>query len=285
MSRQTIVCQLLNLFFSFSIVLFLPSSPIYAGVVINEFLPNPVGDENGEFIEVYNSGDASEDISGWKLDDASDVGSPYTIPSGISISSHGFITFGKPTTKIGLNNDGDIVQLFSKSGDLIDSYDYRSTIEGISIGRSQDGGGEFITCVEVTKGAQNNCPLPTSTPTNTPTNSPTPTNTPTNTPMPTTTPTNTPTKTPTPKPTSTLTPNPTEKKTPMKNQLNESTASGQNGEGEILGAKEGNTASSSVSMERAASRKVFIITFLFIGIGCAGLSLAIVLRKQFFPKG
>jgi hypothetical protein len=100
-------------------------------------------------------------------------------------------------------------------------------------------------------------------------------------------PTNTPqsTSTNTPKPTNTSTPKPTEKgtATPTDIPSETSTSSGQTDEeGDILGAKEGNTATSSVTLERAASRKVFIITFLFIGIGCAGLSLAIVLRKQFF---
>ena len=118
---------------------------------------------------------------------------------------------------------------------------------------------------------------PTNTPTLTPTNAPTytPTNTPTNTPM------NIPTSTL--KSANTSTPKPTDKIIQSQIQSEISTLSGQNSEeGDVLGAKNKNTATSSVAMERAASRKVFIITFLFIGIGSALLSLAIVLRKQFF---
>ncbi|KKT36667.1 MAG: hypothetical protein UW37_C0018G0010 [Candidatus Gottesmanbacteria bacterium GW2011_GWA2_44_17] len=122
---------------------------------------------------------------------------------------------------------------------------------------------------------------PTLSPTLAPTNTPMPTSTPTNTQGPTST------VTPTPKPTNTSTSKPTEKKTPTptSSSFEISTSSGQNREeGDILGAKEENTTTSSATMERAPSKKVFIITFLFIGIGCAGLSLAIVLRKQFFSS-
>ena len=108
------------------------------------------------------------------------------------------------------------------------------------------------------------------------------------TPVPTDTSTPRPTATPLPTHTPTSTPKPTEKgtATPTQTLSEASQSSDLNKEKEdILGAKTENVSTSSVSMERAASRKVFIITFLFIGIGCAGLSLAIVLRKQFFPKG
>jgi len=128
-------------------------------------------------------------------------------------------------------------------------------------------------------------------PSPTPTNSPSPTSTPTNSPHPTVTST----PSPTTKPTNTLTPKvtptvkPTEKKTPTPKPTESvseiSTVSGQKNEGgDILGAKDDNAASSSVTMERTPSNKVFIITFLFIGIGCALLSLALVLRKQFFQE-
>jgi hypothetical protein len=115
----------------------------------------------------------------------------------------------------------------------------------------------------------------------TPTNSPFPTNTSTNSPQATST-----NPIVTQKSTNTITPKPTEKGTVTPTSSSQtSTSSGKNGEeGEILGAKDDSTATSSVAMERAASYKIFIITFLFIGIGSALLSLALVLRKQFFSS-
>gem|GEM_PF-6155352 len=124
-------------------------------------------------------------------------------------------------------------------------------------------------------------PTPTPSPEPTATKTPTPSHT--NTPSP----TSKSISTSTPKPTNTSTPKPTEKgtATPTSVQSIVGTSSGQKSEeGGILGAKEENMATSSVAMERAASYKVFIITFLFIGIGCALLSCMLVIRKQFFSE-
>jgi len=116
-----------------------------------------------------------------------------------------------------------------------------------------------------------------------PTNTPTSTVTPTN--IPTSTPTNTPTATS--KPTNTITPKPTEKETatPTQNTVEANKLSDKSNEmKDVLGAKDEHAATSSITMERAGSQKVFIITFLFISIGCAVLSAAIALRKQFFSS-
>jgi len=127
-------------------------------------------------------------------------------------------------------------------------------------------------------------PTPTHTPTPTVTNSPTPTNAPTN------TPTDTPTKTPTPKNTNTPTKSPTPKKTMTPTLQGISTSTGEivtssgTKEENVLGAKDEDKSTSSVTFERTPSRKVFIITFLFIGIGCALFSLVLVLRKHFFQE-
>jgi len=116
----------------------------------------------------------------------------------------------------------------------------------------------------------------------TPTNSLAPTNTPTNTPIPTctTTPTSTPklTSTPTIKPTvkTTITPVMLSSHSADTNKIRE--------EGDILGKEEHQISTSSVTLERTPSHKVFIITFLFIGMGSALLSLLYVLRKQLFSS-
>lgn len=98
----------------FLLVLFLFPFPIFASVAINEILPNPSGasTEESEFIELYNSGDSSVDLGGWKLDDETDGGSsPYTIASGTAIPAKSYLVFEKSQTNIALNNTGDIVQL------------------------------------------------------------------------------------------------------------------------------------------------------------------------------
>ncbi len=59
-------------------------------VVINEIMYNPPAelgsDEDYEFIELFNSGDADTDISGWQLE-----GTGYTFPEGAVVPAQGFL--------------------------------------------------------------------------------------------------------------------------------------------------------------------------------------------------
>ena len=128
--------------------------------------------------------------------------------------------------------------------------------------------------------SNNNVTVSLNEPDPTPSNSPTPTNTPTNTPANTPTSAHTPTSTPKP----TATPTPTKEVTPTPEQ-------GQTGRGiddesenrNVLGVESESNTTPSAILKRPSSYKTFIITFLFISLGCAILSLAVVLRKQFFP--
>jgi len=88
------------LFFS---VAFLFPSLSFAQVVINEILPNPVGEDKGnEWIELFNTDITGIDVSGYKLKDAADneqiINSGFLPPkSWLIIRSEG---------KFALNNSG-----------------------------------------------------------------------------------------------------------------------------------------------------------------------------------
>lgn len=63
---------------------------VFAGVVINEVLFDPAGFDTGlEWVELYNSGTASENISGWEL--YPDGVGYFTFPGNFSIPSRGFV--------------------------------------------------------------------------------------------------------------------------------------------------------------------------------------------------
>ena len=47
--------------------------------LINEFLPNPEGSDDGEFIEVFNLNDFSIDLSGFYIDDEDGGSKPFQI--------------------------------------------------------------------------------------------------------------------------------------------------------------------------------------------------------------
>lgn len=73
--------------------LFLALTPLlsYASVVINEVLFNPPGDDRGlELIEVYNSGNSEEDLSGWQV--YPDGIGYFLFPDGFKLSPKNFVT-------------------------------------------------------------------------------------------------------------------------------------------------------------------------------------------------
>lgn len=174
-------------------------SEVKAQVVINEVLPNPVGDDTGnEWLELYNAGSATVDVSGYKLKDASDH--IQEITSG-SISAGGWLQIFSQGS-FSLNNTGvETVSLYnSVSSDPINIFQYTDSTEGKSWGRIPDGGDIASQILDPTPGETNHLPTPTPSPT------PSPTLTPTATATPTPSPTATPTKTATPTPLATKTP-------------------------------------------------------------------------------
>ncbi|MBI2009721.1 MAG: lamin tail domain-containing protein [Candidatus Chisholmbacteria bacterium] len=168
-------------------------TPVFAAdtdIVINEVLPNPSDDssEQNEFIELYNKGSEQVSLTNWTL---ADQVKTYTIGE-ITLAAGGFASFKKSDTSIGLNNDGDSIELKNAGGSLIDSMSFgnSSNSEDRSWSRYPDGTGSFFADTTPTENGANSVPP-----------SPSPTPTPTPTPSPSPTPTSTPKPSPTPKPT------------------------------------------------------------------------------------
>ncbi|MBN1826057.1 MAG: lamin tail domain-containing protein [Candidatus Eisenbacteria bacterium] len=136
-------------------------------VVINEILASPQQDANNdglieayedEFVELYNAGGASVDLSGWTLSDDDATASAFAFPEGTVVEPGGFITLfggGAPTGFVGpvftddgrigngLSNTGDTVEL-RRDGELIDQYTYGSEANhGESLIRLPDGYGDW----------------------------------------------------------------------------------------------------------------------------------------------
>jgi hypothetical protein len=106
------------------------------GVLINEFLPKPGSDWNGdgvanledEFIELINTGTVPVDLSGWKLDDKLNGGSrPYKIPNGVVIQPGKLWVFFRKKTNISLGDSGDEVWLLAPDGRKMDGAVYTKT--------------------------------------------------------------------------------------------------------------------------------------------------------------
>jgi DNA/RNA endonuclease YhcR with UshA esterase domain len=107
-------------------------------LVLNEVLPNPVGDDSkNEFIEIYNPSTSTVSLLGWKI-----VGTnkEYTIREKV-LGPLSYAVFLRSVTGISLRNTGgDTVQLYNFSGDLVDTLSYQESAgEGQSFGRGLGG--------------------------------------------------------------------------------------------------------------------------------------------------
>ncbi|RKH16690.1 endonuclease [Corallococcus sp. CA047B] len=120
-------------------------------VFINEFLARPLGSTALEFIEVYNAGPASVDLSRWSLWDATSSRHIFapgtTLAPGRALVVYGGATAfpsGTPDTvaassgTLSLNNDRDTVQLRSLDGGVVDAYAYVNPADNVSDNRSPD---------------------------------------------------------------------------------------------------------------------------------------------------
>lgn len=111
-----------------------PEANSTAKIVINELMPNPIGDDTGnETTELYNCGDASVDLGGWILEN--EDGKAYTIPADTIIDPYGYYL----TTKIQLDNSGGQVFLYYDGEEVDRSINYTRSTEGKSWQRDIDG--------------------------------------------------------------------------------------------------------------------------------------------------
>tara|TARA_Y100000310_G_scaffold332444_1_gene408037 strand:+ start:13062 stop:15287 length:2226 start_codon:yes stop_codon:yes gene_type:complete len=141
------------------ILLVLFSSYVYGDIVITELMANPLEDESlNEYIEIYNNASEAVNISGWVIGDNRDndtiEGGSYG-GSGTIISSFGYGIITDEMTRVynnfnvsedtiklyiddasigygGLGNAGDSVYLYDNNMNLVDSFNYSSTTEGLS---------------------------------------------------------------------------------------------------------------------------------------------------------
>lgn len=135
----------------------------YSDLVINEFLPNPSGNDDalmpdGEWVELFNrSNTDSYDLTGWYLTDYDpshrlSISAQNTVSSdpttqGLIIGPQEFLVVyrnGNPLFSLGDDATGDQVNLYNAEGFLIDGQDYNSAtndivLENKSFARFPDG--------------------------------------------------------------------------------------------------------------------------------------------------
>ena len=133
-------------------------------LVINEVLADPGHDANGdgavnagdEFVEIYNTGDAAADLSGFTLHDASNSGARFTFPAQTLLESEeSFVVFaaspdpsalpsgcsyGTASGFLGLNNDTpEAVILRDPAGRVVAQVRFDDAPDGESLTLHPDG--------------------------------------------------------------------------------------------------------------------------------------------------
>jgi hypothetical protein len=133
--------------------------PTAAGVVLNEYLPRPVSDWDGngtpdftdEWIEIYNAGTSAVELSGLSIGDPVKT---WPLPAG-TLKPGCFRVYFRSQTGIALNSGSDTVYLKSASGQILDQHSYSSDAPDQSYGRAVDGSGGWTTFASPTMGASN----------------------------------------------------------------------------------------------------------------------------------
>lgn len=125
-------------------------------IYLNEWLPNPVGpDAAGEFIELYNSGAAPMDLTGWVL--KTENSKKFSL-AGRVVPARGYLVLRRSVTKLSLRNTDGGLSLYGASGALVDHAEFfGSAPEGQSFSRVSYGAsaaGQFAF-TDSTPGAAN----------------------------------------------------------------------------------------------------------------------------------
>ena len=150
------------LLISFSLTIPLLS---FSQLRINEFMASnlsgiedPMLNQTSDWIELYNSGTTSINLSGYYLTDNLNKPDKWTVPVGTMIEAEGYLLFwadGEDVadhTNFKLSASGESIGIFNSELNVIDSITYLEQRSDISFGRNND---QWVFYESPTPGAQN----------------------------------------------------------------------------------------------------------------------------------
>ncbi|MFA5127092.1 MAG: lamin tail domain-containing protein [Patescibacteria group bacterium] len=100
--------------------------------IISEFLPDPVGSDDLEWVELYNLSNKDINLTGWQLDDVEGSSRPYVFNASSTIAAGQFLVVDRQTSRLSLNNQGDEVRLLTPLAQVWQTVPYEKVSEGES---------------------------------------------------------------------------------------------------------------------------------------------------------
>mgnify|MGYP005622231785 FL=1 len=162
-------------FLAFLLLLILPD-PVQSQVVINEFMASnslafedPDFDDTGDWVELFNSGDATVNLSGWHLTDNASNPTKWTFPDGVEVPAGEFLVVWcdeQNTAGLALHSSyrlssaGEELALFTPQLEAMDSFVFGQQQADVSYGRLEDGASNWAWFSEATPGNSNDSSEP-----------------------------------------------------------------------------------------------------------------------------
>ncbi len=132
-----------------------PAPGGFENVVINEVESS--GGTPADWVEFYNTGDTTVDMSGWIIHDSDDTHT-VVIPGGTTIAAGGYaVVVVDVPGGFGLGNDDRVRLYLPDNSTLVDERIWGPDHAQTTFGLCPDGTGDFIQTFSSTKGAPNDC--------------------------------------------------------------------------------------------------------------------------------
>jgi hypothetical protein len=146
------------------------ADPPEAKLVLNELVSgNETGatdeaDQNEDWIELVNIGDAAADLSGWSLTDALGEKDPWPFPDAQALNpgerllvwADEDVDDGAYHADFKLSGDGETLNLLNAEGEVVDSVSFPALNDDQAYARLPDGEGDWALSDTPTPGATNN---------------------------------------------------------------------------------------------------------------------------------
>ena len=101
----------------------------YQGLRINEFLPNPIGSDNAEWIELYNDSNQILNLENLYLDDEDGGSWAYSLSASPTLPAYTYLIIKKENSELALNNDTDAVRLLGPDKQILQTVVYQGVKE------------------------------------------------------------------------------------------------------------------------------------------------------------